>query len=83
MAGSAARLWGRHGHRGGAERCPSQPGESVAVLGCGGVGLQVIAGARLAGADPIIAVDRVSEKLELAHAQGATHAIDTTGEKNR
>ena len=58
-----------------------QPGESVAVLGCGGVGLQVIAGARLAGADPIIAVDRVPEKLELARAQGATHAVDTAKEE--
>ena len=57
-----------------------QLGESVAVLGCGGVGLQVIAAARLSGADPIIAVDRVPEKLELAHAQGATHAVDATEE---
>jgi S-(hydroxymethyl)glutathione dehydrogenase/alcohol dehydrogenase len=57
-----------------------RPGESVAVLGCGGVGLHVIAGARLAGADPIIAVDRVPEKLELARAQGATHAVDTANE---
>ena len=58
-----------------------QPGESVAVLGCGGVGLQVIAGARLAGANPIIAVDRVPAKLELARAQGATHAVDATVEE--
>jgi S-(hydroxymethyl)glutathione dehydrogenase/alcohol dehydrogenase len=55
-----------------------QPGQSVAVLGCGGVGLQVIRAARLAGADPLIALDRVPEKLELARALGATHAIDTT-----
>jgi S-(hydroxymethyl)glutathione dehydrogenase/alcohol dehydrogenase len=55
-----------------------KPGQSVAVLGCGGVGLQVIAAARLAGADPIIAVDRVPEKLELARAQGATHGVDAT-----
>ncbi|MGH3137713.1 MAG: zinc-binding dehydrogenase [Gaiellaceae bacterium] len=55
-------------------------GESVAVFGCGGVGLQVIAGARLAGADPIIGVDRVQAKLELARAQGATHVIDITEE---
>ena len=54
-----------------------KPGQSVAVLGCGGVGLQVIGAARLAGADPIIALDRVPEKLELACAQGATHAVDT------
>jgi S-(hydroxymethyl)glutathione dehydrogenase / alcohol dehydrogenase len=53
-----------------------QPGESVAVIGCGGVGLQVVAGVRLAGADPIIAIDRVPEKLELARAQGASHVID-------
>ncbi|HEY7380893.1 MAG TPA: Zn-dependent alcohol dehydrogenase [Gaiella sp.] len=55
-------------------------GESVAVFGCGGVGLQVIAGARIAGADPIVAVDRVPEKLELARAQGATHVIDASVE---
>ena len=53
-----------------------QPGESVAVFGCGGVGLQVVAGARLAGATTIIAVDRVAEKLELAVAQGATHTVE-------
>ena len=53
-------------------------GESVAVIGCGGVGLQVVAGARLAGAAPIIAVDRVGEKLEIARAQGATHVIDAS-----
>ena len=57
-----------------------QPGESVAVLGCGGVGLQVIAAARLAGADPIIAVDRVPEKLELARSQGATDTVDAAEE---
>jgi S-(hydroxymethyl)glutathione dehydrogenase/alcohol dehydrogenase len=55
-------------------------GESVAVIGCGGVGLQVVAGARLAGADPIVAVDRVPEKLELARAQGATHVVDVAAE---
>lgn len=56
-------------------------GESVCVVGCGGVGLQVIAGARLAGADPIIAVDRVPEKLERALSRGATHAVDASAEK--
>ncbi len=55
-----------------------QPGASVAVLGAGGVGLQVIAAARRAGADPLIAVDRAPEKLELARAHGATHAVDAT-----
>jgi S-(hydroxymethyl)glutathione dehydrogenase / alcohol dehydrogenase len=55
-----------------------QAGESVAIFGCGGVGLQVVAAARLAGAGPIVAVDRVAEKLELAAAQGATDLIDAS-----
>lgn len=55
-----------------------QAGQSVAVVGCGGVGLQVIAAARLAGAHLIIAVDRAPEKLGLAQAQGATHTLDAT-----
>ena len=50
-------------------------GESVCVIGCGGVGLQVIAGARLAGAATIIAVDREPSKLSLALRRGATHAL--------
>lgn len=58
-----------------------QPGESVAVFGCGGVGLQVIAAARLAGATTVVAVDRVPEKLELALARGATHAVEATEPK--
>jgi S-(hydroxymethyl)glutathione dehydrogenase/alcohol dehydrogenase len=45
------------------------------------VGLQVIAAARLAGASPIVAVDRVPEKLEIARAQGATHVIDASAEE--
>lgn len=53
-------------------------GDAVAVLGCGGVGLQVIAAARRAGAAPIIAVDRVADKLELARTHGATHVVDAT-----
>jgi S-(hydroxymethyl)glutathione dehydrogenase/alcohol dehydrogenase len=51
-------------------------GESVAVIGCGGVGLHVLAAARLAGARPLIAVDRDPAKLELALARGATHAVE-------
>jgi S-(hydroxymethyl)glutathione dehydrogenase/alcohol dehydrogenase len=51
-------------------------GDSVAVIGCGGVGLQVVAAARLAGAARIVAVDRVHAKLELALAQGATEVVD-------
>ncbi len=52
-----------------------QARDSAAVVGCGGVGLQVIAALRVAGASPIVAVDRVPEKLELARAYGATHGI--------
>jgi S-(hydroxymethyl)glutathione dehydrogenase/alcohol dehydrogenase len=48
------------------------------VFGCGGVGLQVVAGARLAGATTIVAVDRVAAKLDLALGQGATHAVDAS-----
>jgi S-(hydroxymethyl)glutathione dehydrogenase / alcohol dehydrogenase len=58
-----------------------QPGESACVVGCGGVGLQVIAALGLAGASPIVAVDRVPEKLERALARGATHAVDASEEK--
>jgi S-(hydroxymethyl)glutathione dehydrogenase/alcohol dehydrogenase len=54
------------------------PGESVVVIGCGGVGLAAIQGARLSGASPIIAVDRVASKLDLARACGATHAVDAS-----
>lgn len=53
-----------------------ETGESAAVIGCGGVGLQVVAALRLAGAGPIVAVDRDPVKLELALARGATHAVD-------
>ncbi|PWK92439.1 zinc-binding dehydrogenase [Fulvimonas soli] len=51
------------------------PGDSVAVLGCGGVGLNVVQGARLAGAATIIAIDRVPARLQRARALGATHAL--------
>ncbi len=53
-----------------------QPGESVVVLGCGGVGINVIQGARLVGADPIIAIDTMASKLEMAKRFGATHTVD-------
>ena len=55
-----------------------RPGDSVVVIGCGGVGLQVLAGARLAGAAPIVAVDRTADKLELARTLGATHVVDSS-----
>jgi Zn-dependent alcohol dehydrogenase len=54
-------------------------GERVAVIGCGGVGLQVIAAARLAGAATIVAVDRRPDKLDHALRRGATHAVDASG----
>ena len=57
-----------------------QPGESVCVVGCGGVGLQVLAAAQLAGADPLVAVDLDPAKLELALRRGATHAVDAREE---
>ncbi len=53
-------------------------GASAAVFGCGGVGLNVIQGARLAGAGLIAAVDRVPAKLETARRFGATHTVDAS-----
>ena len=53
-------------------------GDSVAVIGCGGVGNAAIAGARLAGAAVIIGVDIDDRKLELAREFGATHTINST-----
>jgi S-(hydroxymethyl)mycothiol dehydrogenase len=55
-------------------------GDSVAVIGCGGVGDAAIMGARLAGAGTIIAIDRDRQKLEWARELGATHTIDATDE---
>jgi S-(hydroxymethyl)glutathione dehydrogenase/alcohol dehydrogenase len=53
-----------------------RPGETVAVIGCGGVGLSAIAGAAIAGAGRIIAIDRLAPKLELARTFGATDVVD-------
>ncbi|ALE15733.1 Alcohol dehydrogenase [Altererythrobacter epoxidivorans] len=52
------------------------PGEAVAVIGCGGVGLAAINAARIAGAGKVIAVDPIPEKRELAKVLGATHTVD-------
>ncbi|HIG44538.1 MAG: Zn-dependent alcohol dehydrogenase [bacterium] len=58
-----------------------EPGSSVAVIGCGGVGLSCINGAALAGAGKIIAVDMVDSKLEMAKDFGATHVVNgSTGD---
>ena len=51
-------------------------GDSVAVIGCGGVGDAAIMGARLAGAGTIIAIDRDPRKLEWARELGATHTVN-------
>lgn len=55
---------------------PVEPGASVAVIGCGGVGLNAIQGARLRGAGRIIAVDLSAGRLETARTFGATDLID-------
>lgn len=52
-----------------------QPGASVAVFGCGGVGVSIIQGARLAGAAEIVAIDLVAERRDDALRFGATHAV--------
>ena len=57
-----------------------QAGSSVAVFGMGGVGLSAVMGARAAGAFPIIAVDRVADKLKLASELGATHTINAVAD---
>jgi len=53
-------------------------GKSVAVIGCGGVGVAAIAGSALAGASTIIAVDIDAKKLEKATTMGATHTVDSS-----
>jgi S-(hydroxymethyl)mycothiol dehydrogenase len=70
MAGLGAALY-----TGGVAR-----GDTVAVFGCGGVGDAAIAGARLAGARTIVAVDLDARKLEWARRFGATHTVDASRE---
>ncbi|MDR2180866.1 MAG: NAD(P)-dependent alcohol dehydrogenase [Synergistaceae bacterium] len=53
-----------------------EPGRPIAVFGTGCVGLSAVMAARIAGCDPIVAVDRVPSRLELAMNVGATHCID-------
>ncbi|MCK9487066.1 MAG: Zn-dependent alcohol dehydrogenase [Dehalococcoidia bacterium] len=55
-----------------------EAGSTVAVFGCGGVGLAAIQGARIAGARKIIAVDMVEHKLGTARELGATHSVDAS-----
>jgi S-(hydroxymethyl)mycothiol dehydrogenase len=66
--GAGAALWAT----------PVRKGSTVAVIGCGGVGLAVVQGALLAGAEKIVAVDVAAEKLEHARALGATDTVDAT-----
>jgi S-(hydroxymethyl)glutathione dehydrogenase/alcohol dehydrogenase len=62
-------------------RANVRPGDSVAVFGAGGVGLSAVAGAALVSASPIIAVDPIASKRELAIRMGASHAVDpSTGD---
>jgi S-(hydroxymethyl)mycothiol dehydrogenase len=66
--GAGAALWST----------PVREGSDVAVIGCGGVGLAVVQGALLAGAERIVAVDVASDKLEHARALGATDVVDAS-----
>jgi S-(hydroxymethyl)mycothiol dehydrogenase len=66
--GAGAALWAT----------PVHEGATVAVIGCGGVGLAVVQGARLAGAERIVAVDLAPEKLEAARELGATDVVDAS-----
>ncbi len=66
---------------GAVTRCAEvEAGASVLVIGCGGVGLNVVQGARLAGAGTIIACDLLDNKLEFAQEFGATHTINASRE---
>jgi len=56
------------------------PGETVCVVGCGGIGLAAVNAARIAGAGKIIALDPVAEKRAIAEKLGATHTIDALSE---
>jgi S-(hydroxymethyl)mycothiol dehydrogenase len=66
--GAGAALW----------TSPVHAGASVAVIGCGGVGLAVVQGAKLAGAERIVAVDIAREKLATARALGASDVVDAS-----
>jgi S-(hydroxymethyl)glutathione dehydrogenase/alcohol dehydrogenase len=59
----------------------AQPGESVVIVGAGGVGQFCVQGARIAGAETIVVVDPLEARLELARELGATHTADPDGLK--
>ena len=54
----------------------AEAGSSAVVIGCGGIGLSMIQGAKLSGCHPIIAIDLVDSRLEFAKRMGATHTIN-------
>src|SRR2546427_7880771 len=54
-----------------------EAGQTVAVFGCGGVGLSIVQGARIGGARQIIGVDVFESKLEMARRVGATHVVNS------
>ncbi|TMM46706.1 Zn-dependent alcohol dehydrogenase [Qipengyuania marisflavi] len=60
--------------------CKVVPGETVAVIGCGGVGLATINAAKIAGAGKVIAIDPIKEKRDLAEVLGATHVVDSAAD---
>src|SRR5277367_5549500 len=55
-----------------------EPGSTVAVIGCGGIGLSAVNGAAIAGAERIIAIDTMASKLELAREMGATDTLNAS-----
>jgi S-(hydroxymethyl)glutathione dehydrogenase/alcohol dehydrogenase len=61
-------------------RADVQPGETVAIFGIGGVGINAVQGAAIGGASQVIAVDLVDFKLEVAEEMGATHTINANNE---
>jgi threonine dehydrogenase-like Zn-dependent dehydrogenase len=60
----------------GAEQCDIRPGDTVAVWGCGPVGLFAIVSAYLLGAEKVVAIDRVPERLRLAHDKAKAEVIN-------
>jgi aryl-alcohol dehydrogenase len=59
-----------------------RPGQSIAVYGVGGVGLAGLMAAKIAGCDPIIAIDRLPDRLALARELGATHVLESPRDNN-
>ena len=62
----------------GADFCDIQPGDTIAVWGCGGMGLMAIQNAYLLGAGRVIAVDRFPERLQMAREKAGAETIDYT-----